>query len=344
MVGQTAKHAIAAHMVLASLNVPLLELAKVDGAYPFSPTVIPLYTDGLKWVVSFVLLWMECDWSIASAQAKFLGGCTGVGEIFKYAAPGGLYAICNNIGVFVLLYISPGEVMLLSQLRVLFTALLSVVILGKRYDSVQVSCLLILACSMVQLSHRTDCSDTSADPVADSTFGYSTQFIGVFLCTLQSFMSSLATVYNQKLLGRVHESIHIANIKLYSFGILFAWMLHAGADSQRDESDAATHMTVMAVVYIVNMAFFGLAVSQLLRHAGAVVKLFSGAGATALVFVYMFVYYGFIEDPDAPGNSDKRGTLAQGLAGVSIFAALYIFVQQDSPKPAAESLPVEGKN
>lgn len=42
--------------------------------------------------------------------------------------------------------------------------------------------------------------------------------------------------------------------------------------SQREEEDAPKYMTVLALVYIANMAAFGLAVSQLLRHAGAVVR------------------------------------------------------------------------
>jgi len=78
-------------------------------------------------------------------------------------------------------------------------------------------------------------------------------------------------------------------------------------------------LSTAAALYIANNVAFGLAVSQLLRHAGAVVKLFSNAGAACLVVAYSATFGLDL------GRSPRR-TLA--FAGIAIFASLFIFVTE----------------
>jgi hypothetical protein len=110
------------------------------------------------------------------------------------------------------------QVMMLGQLRVLFTAGFSAVILQKSYSTVQWASLLLLVTGSLELQlPSTDCDGLAIEDIGDGGVfvagvipkAYAGYILNVFVC----IGSAAASVYSQVLL-RSPESIHLSNIKM----------------------------------------------------------------------------------------------------------------------------------
>ena len=304
--------AVALHFVLnANCSVLLqLQLNESNGTFPFKPTVLALYIELLKLGVTLGLLVLE-EGGFSSILPK-LRKSKGV---MRYLVPAVLYSVVNNGGVLAMLYLQPLEAMMLGQLRVVFTVLLSRWILKLQFGWVQWASLLLLISGSVQLQ-GVGCYHPSADDAGSKLQPGphdDTQILGIGIMCIVCLSSAAACVYTQALLA-TDESINIANIKMYGFGVLVNLIAYTFDTSNIGEATDGS-LTFYGVAYIINLTFVGIAISRILKHAGAIVKLFSYAASAVLVYVYS-EYLGF------PQRTSAATTL---FAAISVFAGLFIF-------------------
>jgi len=264
--------AVALHFVLnANCSVLLqLQLNESNGTFPFKPTVLALYIELLKLGVTLGLLVLE-EGGFSSILPK-LRKSKGV---MRYLVPAVLYSVVNNGGVLAMLYLQPLEAMMLGQLRVVFTVLLSRWILKLQFGWVQWASLLLLISGSVQLQ-GVGCYHPSADDAGSKLQPGphdDTQILGIGIMCIVCLSSAAACVYTQALLA-TDESINIANIKMYGFGVLVNLIAYTFDTSNIGEATDGS-LTFYGVAYIINLTFVGIAISRILKHAGAIVKLFS---------------------------------------------------------------------
>eukprot|EP00040_Diaphanoeca_grandis_P031887 m.191831 g.191831 ORF g.191831 m.191831 type:complete len:354 (+) comp32446_c1_seq2:237-1298(+) len=328
-----------AHASLNANNAILAELTKVDGVFPFQPALLALAIELCKFGITLVLAIAEKTSTYPRPLHRVLTEvfASGFRDIAVYAIPAVLYAISNNGAILLFLYLSPQEVMLIGQLRVVFTVLLTSFFFRKTYSWQQWGCLLLLISAILQLqgfgcqSLPTCATETKDDTVNrdwnDKAMGFG---INLVVC----FTSAAASVYSQRLLT-TPESINVSNLKLYFFGV--CWTLLAvvitstsdntsndhghshGHDHDHDQNFTSAGINTWGYAYILNMTACGLVISRLLKHAGAVVKLFSQATSICLVVVFSYVLE----------LKQHASITTSVLAMINVFVSLFIFISNE---------------
>lgn len=319
---------VATHFFLNANNSVLLKilLRSSGGQFPFRPTLLALYIELCKLLVSVVMIIREEDGSFTAAYREVIVSLRHQRQSARYIVPAFLYTIVNNGGVFVMLYLSPIEAILTGQLRIVFTVLLMRILLKEQYSWVQWSSLLLLLSGSVQLQGLGCDSKLMDDEVEIAET--SRRLFGLFVSIVNCLASAGASVYSQSLLT-LDESVNVANTKLYGFGVICSFIAYAIDCFLSSSSSQNNIITFWGMMYIMNMSMCGIAISRLLKHAGAVVKLFSAAASACLVYVYS-MWFGFPQE--------TSGTTLL-FAGINIFTGLFIFsMSKDSKQKVKDSL------
>ena len=210
-------------------------------------------------------------------------------------------------------------------------------ILKSRFSWVQWASTVLLISGSVQLQSAA-CDPSAGEAVSQLQPGphdavNDKRIFGVAITMVICLSSAAAGVYSQSLLT-TEESINLCNIKLYGFGVLVNLVAFAfdTSDVTMTTADSDGSLTSYGLAYIVNLTFLGIVISRILKHAGAIVKLFSYAASTVLIYFYS-AYLGF------PQRTSAATTL---FAGVSIFVGLFVFTlspeppRKETPRPAAD--------
>jgi probable UDP-sugar transporter A4 len=214
-----------------------------------------------------------------------------------YVIPAGLYFINNNLAVYIQLYMDSTSYQVLSNLKILTTAVLYYLIIGKKFNNVKILSLVILFFagvlysignlkshdinSKVDFSNQTDVVHDSA---RKSQF-YVTQtgfVLILFYCTLSGF----AGVYNEFLLKRnFQDSIYMQNIYLYMFGSLFNLVTNFSRFKITLSVDEKSSFNSLILFFfngfniytwliIGSQVFNGIAMSIVIKHSSNITRLF----------------------------------------------------------------------
>jgi len=153
-------------------------------------------------------------------------------------------------------------------------------------------------------------------------------FIGVLLALLACFNSSFAGVYSELLLkkdGNLH-SIHLQNILLYSWGVVFNGIAVAIKDQKIiGEQGVFGGYTFTVWMLVLNNALNGLAISAILKFADNIVRVFAH---TASMVLTMALEVLFLDEPFSP----------ELCVAVTIVAcSTYLYSSKPPPQPVAET-------
>jgi len=230
-------------------------------------------------------------------------------EAFKTALPAICYLIQNNLQYVAVGYLDASTYAVLYQLKILTTALLSVVILRKDLACMQwlSLALLTVGVSAVVLSQMSD-GARNEGKTAEAILP------GLAAVLTACFMSGLAGVYFEKLLKGSNVSLWARNLQLALYSIVIGIMGLYGESNEFSVQSNFFHGYTTAVwLSILNNAFGGLLVAVVIKYADVILKNFSAslsiiltaivcAGAfgsrisscfclgTALVIYAMFLY------------------------------------------------------
>ena len=127
----------------------------------YSPYACVVATETLKLGLSALGMHLTGDAYLGDLKGLVLGGLV-------MLPPAGLYLLQNSLGYVAALYIEPGINSVIQQLKLLFSVILSVVVLGRRYSSLRWRALLVLTLSaIVAIRSQEDgafCETASASP------------------------------------------------------------------------------------------------------------------------------------------------------------------------------------
>jgi UDP-sugar transporter A1/2/3 len=213
-----------------------------------------------------------------------------------------LYAINNNLIFKVLQLLPPAVFQVLLNVRVVWTALLLNLLMGRslnQQECVGVGALTVGACisqtdwDMLYSSPPPPPPSIAAADGVDGvenlaiTSGAAFSSTGILLALIYTFISATASVYNEKLLKSDAGSMHAANLQLYMFGVLTngaAAVLQPGVLSNAVITKGWSKPMTWVVAF--NMANIGLIIAAIMKYHDNIIKIFCGAVSNVLVLLY----------------------------------------------------------
>lgn len=264
---------------------------KVGGEPLYLASTVVLFTEVVKTSVSFVLMVFEAGGLLAGLQT-LCTHCLTL-EALKVTIPSLLYTVQNNLMFFSLSKLSMAVQQVTYQLKILTTAVLSVLILGKVLDRSKWGSLLVLLIGVMLLQFPRQSGET---PAASSTFDAALGFMAVLAACITS---GLASVYLEKILKQTSASIWVRNVQLGYFGILMAALVAFSKDGHQIKMGGFLQgYSVRVWGTVLNNALGGLLCAAVLKYADNILRCFSTALSIILTSVLSAVVLHDME-PDA---------------------------------------------
>jgi UDP-sugar transporter A1/2/3 len=244
------------------------------GGFDYSVPSSVLVSEVLKLAISAAMLLISVLRGTLGAPVLRDGA---VAEFCAYFLPSAVFFVNNNLVFHILRAVDPTTFQLLSQMKIIFTALLFRVFLKRRLSPVQYLALVILACG-------TACSQLPSArrrPAAAAA-----PFTGFCLSMVSSLFSALGGIYNEKLLkGRPSASIHWQNMQMYVWGVGFNALTFSLKDARLLAAGGGGFLagyTHSAWAVVLCNAMNGLAVSAVLKYADNIARVYAHAVAMML--------------------------------------------------------------
>lgn len=226
-------------------------------------------------------------------------------EALKTAIPAILYLLQNNLQYFAIAYLDASTFAVLYQLKIVSSALLSVLLLRRRLTKSQWTALFLLSvgASFVALSRMPDQQRASEGSI--------TEFIwGIVAVLLSCLTSGLAGVYFEKLLKGSTVSLWARNLQMsmYCF-IIGVGSLVASGSSLEGGFFKGYSFSVWSAIW--NNATGGLLVAVVIKYADNILKCF----ATSLAIILTTLASALVFHTAVTGLS----TLGTALVIYSVF-------------------------
>ncbi len=168
------------------------------------------------------------------------------------------------------------------QLKLLTTALCSVLMLGKKLSSLQWVALLVLFSGVAIVQYD--------EP---STNHKKTKYLGLFAVVVCTFLSAFASVYFEKILKNTQKSLWLLNVQLATIGIFFSSLTILLKDSTKINQHGfffGYDLLASSIIFI--QAFGGFTVAVVIKYADNILKGFATSGAIIIsCIVSMFLFH-----------------------------------------------------
>lgn len=235
-------------------------------------TTAVFFSEVIKMICSYMFLCYEKG-SVAGASAQVHQHFTrSAVDTLKVCVPSLLYTVQNNLLFISLSNLSGAVYQVTYQLKILTTAVLSVLILGKALGLVKWSALLMLTLGVTCIQIPRGGEATTLAPESGNAA------IGLAAVLSACITSGLAGVYLEKILKQSDASIWLRNIQLGSFGALMALVGCYGTDGAQIMQDGfmqGYNSLVWGVILL--QAVGGLVVAAVLKYADNILKCFGNA-------------------------------------------------------------------
>lgn len=259
-------------------SVTVLRLSRTletPAEQPYLTTTAVVSAEVVKLVTSLPLVWYEQNMCLRQTGTALYRDILGSPkEMAKVGIPGLLYALQNNLIFIALSNLSGAMYQVTYQLKILTTALLSVLLLGRRLSSLKWSALFLLFVGVTLIQYPNQSEPGKLAPGA----GGQNAFVGLVAVLSACFTSGLAGVYLEKLLKQRTTTIWINNMQLALYGVLAgligAFWNDGVAIMRGGFFQGYTQMTLAAILL---QALGGLVVAAVLKYADNILKCFGNA-------------------------------------------------------------------
>ncbi|KAF9932295.1 hypothetical protein BGZ67_004843 [Mortierella alpina] len=210
----------------------------------------------------------------SAAASSSSGSSCSVPPILLFAVPGAIYFFNNNL-TFILLSLMPAPTyVVLSNLKILTTGLFSFLFLHRLLTTVQWISLGILFLS-------TAVSQIDLEKGLSLSISLQAFLLMILFCSL----SAAASVFSEYVMKErfATESIHLQNMKLYMFGILFngiTYLLTPPPPPTTAGTGATGFFADMAAIHfmiILAYALLGLVTSAIIKFSGSITKVYASS-------------------------------------------------------------------
>lgn len=274
---------LAGFVILESAVVLMVSASKTaDGHPPYNTASVVMVVEIMKLLASIFGLWsagqVKPEQKVLHVDAT--GEEEGLGELrritivsfLRYGVPSFLYAVNNNIFLYILTRMPPAYFQLLLNCRVVLTGLAFRWFMGRELTQRQwlASVTLLFGCALSQWG-----------TIDDNGSQGSVTLTGLLLTCLYCFVSVTASVYNE-LLMKKEPSLHLANIQLYAFGALFnlaGFIFQSGGWNFWAGWESSTTWTIVSFQIVI-----GLLISRVMKNFDSIMKIFCVACSNLVVY------------------------------------------------------------
>ncbi|XP_011471278.1 UDP-galactose translocator isoform X2 [Oryzias latipes] len=240
-------------------------------------------------------------------------------DTLKLAIPALIYTLQNNLQYIAISNLPAATFQVTYQLKILTTALFSVLMLKKSLSRVQwISLLLLFAgVAIVQVQQEGN---------KEASMANQNYMVGVVAVVISCLSSGFAGVYFEKILKGSSASVWIRNVQLGIFGtalgLLGLWWNDGAAVAERGFLFGYTGM-VWCVIF--NQAFGGLLVAMVVKYADNILKGFATSFSIIVSTVMSIFLFSF--------HVDLLFTAGAGL----VIGAVYMYSLPRSPSSSVSS-------
>ncbi|XP_060736993.1 UDP-galactose translocator isoform X2 [Tachysurus vachellii] len=240
-------------------------------------------------------------------------------DTLKLAVPSLIYTLQNNLQYVAISNLPAATFQVTYQLKILTTALFSVLMLRKSLSRVQWVSLLLLFSGVAIVQLEQDSSKKKETIDSSGSQSYAKGLVAVVVSCLSS---GFAGVYFEKILKGSSASLWIRNVQLGIFGTILGLLgLLWNDGAQIAEKGFLFGYTPMVWGVIFNQAFGGLLVAVVVKYADNILKGFATSFSIVVSTVMSVYLFGF--------HMDVLFTLGAGL----VIGAVYMY---SLPKAAAQ--------
>lgn len=247
-----------------------------------------------------VLLGSEALKMVASVALAFWSGtlasaARGWTDVLPVVA---CFVVMNMIGMWCTTLVSAALFVVLMQLKLVFTALVSRVVLSRKLKTVQ-----YLALGIITAGCTTVGSTELSQSKSDAEPGHPLWMFGVLGLVLETFLSGVSSVHMQRVL--TGDALWARNVQLAMLSIIvYAIIAHHDGRCQTAQP------CVTDCVLIALSGFGGISVALTLRYAGAIEKTMATSTAVALTIGMEAIFDG------------RRPQIAQITGAVNVILAI----------------------
>ncbi|KAI8973899.1 nucleotide-sugar transporter-domain-containing protein [Pilobolus umbonatus] len=219
-------------------------------------------------------------------------------ETIKMVIPSGLYALQNNLLYVALSNLEAATFQVTYQMKIMSTAVFSVVLLGRSLsrDKWIALFLLMIGVTLVQSQSMSSSSSTSssntASTVDDIILVQQNPFIGLVAVITSCVSSGFAGCYFEKILKTSETSMWVRNIQLGISGALFSLVGMLVYDmSTIMENGLLQGYDWLTWVVVANQALGGLLVAIVVKYADNILKGFATSLSiivSGVISIYLF--------------------------------------------------------
>ncbi|KRX26475.1 UDP-N-acetylglucosamine transporter [Trichinella nelsoni] len=255
-----------------------------DGRY-LSSTAVAL-SEVLKVVISLVMIFHEAGYSVSEMQTQLRTEMIVKRyEMLKMLVPALLYIAQNNLLFLALSNLDAATYQITYQSKILTTAILSVLMLGKRLDLLKWLSLFALMCGVAIIQ-------IPANSTVDQQFthDWSSKVIGLSAVIIACFTSGFSGVYLELILKTTNTSLWMRNFQLALFSVFSGF----GAVFVNDLSAVVENgffqgYNIFTWLVILLQAFGGLVIGMVVKYMDNIVKVF--ASSISIVLSGLLSYF-----------------------------------------------------
>jgi UDP-sugar transporter A1/2/3 len=216
------------------------------------------------------------------------------------AVPSALYAVQNNLLYIALSNLEAASFQVTYQMKILSTAVFSVMLLGKRVARLQWLSLglLMLGVALVQLQTTTTTTGSSSSHANPQRHGHGQNpLIGLSAVMAACLLSGFAGCYFERVLKTTDTSMWIRNIQLAISGLLFSLLVMLAQDGRTViEYGMLRGYNILTWSVLINQALGGLFVALVVKYADNILKGF--ATSISIVLSGTISYFVFEFEPN----------------------------------------------
>lgn len=255
----------------------LIKWADAQGQKEYLPSTVVFWTEVVKLFTSLVLVLYESGDSTKGFRSITEHFTQAPTELAKAAVPSLVYTFQNNLMFYSLTKLSAPVQQVLYQMKIITTAALGVLMLGKSLGPVKWSACFLLAFGImvVQVSRNAQKGDIVGWNWQSLESDQMKGFAAVLCACLTS---GFAGVWIQKMLQQTQASIWMRNIQLGLFGACSSLLVAVAQDGEVIANSGFNSGYNFRVLLVIAMnAFGGLLCAVMLKYAGATHGCFSTA-------------------------------------------------------------------
>ena len=209
-------------------------------------------------------------------------------EMLKLSVPSFLYTIQNNLLYFALTNLDAATYQVCYQLKILTTAVFSMVMLGRKFSIQKWAALILLTVgvSIVQISGSSDSNASQAEK--------NNRFIGLVAVLCAACTSGFSGVYFEKILKGSTTSLWLRNVQMGLPSVIIAFLTVWAKDSRAIATQGFFGGYSPIVWTVVSVqAIGGLIVAVVVKYADNVLKVFATSFSIVISCVLSALFFDF---------------------------------------------------